>query len=217
MAGRGRCSPCGLRYTRRGTRGSPRSRRYDLEEMMRISTLLRGLLPAVLFALPLAAAAQGEAGRLLHGAGGMVPADGRGVREGHRHQGADDAQELGRVLRAAQGRGRESARRHLVGRHRRPAPAGGRGRADRDVQVAEDGRAAGLGGAPVGSVEGPHGRRLCRRARLQLQHRPAQEEEHSRRRSAGPISSSRSSRTRSRSPTRTRRARRTRCSRRSCS
>ena len=38
------------------------------------------------------------------------------------------------------------------------------------VQVAEDGRAAGLGGAAGGGVEGPHGRRLCRRARLQLQH-----------------------------------------------
>ena len=44
------------------------------------------------------------------------------------------------------------------------------------VQVAEDGRAAGLGGAPVGGVEGPHGRRLRRRARLQLQHRAAEEE-----------------------------------------
>jgi hypothetical protein len=33
---------------------------HDLEEMMRMSSWLRGLLPAVLFAVPLVAAAQGE-------------------------------------------------------------------------------------------------------------------------------------------------------------
>ena len=72
------------------------------------------------------------------------------------------------------------AGRHLVGRHRRPAPAGGGGGPHRAVQVAEARRAPGLGGAPVGAVEGPHRRRLRRRARLQLQHRAAQEEEHPR-------------------------------------
>ena len=43
----------------------------------------------------------------------------------------------------------------------------------------QHGRAAGLGGAPGGGVEGPHGRRLRRRARLQLQHRAAEEEQRS--------------------------------------
>jgi iron(III) transport system substrate-binding protein len=61
---------------------------------------------------------------------------------------SDDAQELGRVLRADQGRGGQSRGRHLVGRHRRSASAGGRGRADGTVQVAEARRPAGLGGAP---------------------------------------------------------------------
>ena len=159
----------------------------------------------------------GRARRLLHGAGGVVPADGHGVREGDRHQGADDAQELGRVLRADQGRGGQPARRHLVGRHRRPAPAGGRGGPDRAVQVAEAGRAAGLGGAPGGAVEVPHRRRLRRRARLQLQHRPAEEEEHAR---AQVLVRPHQARVQGRDPgrrTRIRRARRTRCSRRSCS
>ena len=105
----------------------------------------------------------------------MVPPDGRGVREGDRHQGVDDAEELRRVLRPAQGGGGEPARRHLVGRHRRSAPAGGGGRADRVVQVAEDGRAPGLGRAPVGRVEGTHHRCLRRRAGVQLQHRPDEE------------------------------------------
>ena len=63
------------------------------------------------------------------------------------------------------------ARRHLVGRHGRSAYAGGRGRPDRGVQVAQDGRAAGLGRAPVGAVQAAHGRHLFRRARLRLQHR----------------------------------------------
>ena len=78
------------------------------------------------------------------------------------------------------------------------------------IQVAEAGRAAGLGGAPVGAVEGPHGRHLCRRARLRLQHRAAQEEGHRRAEVLGRPAQARSSRTRSRSPTRTRRARPTR-------
>ena len=145
---------------------------------MRISTLLRGLLPAVLFAMPLAAAAQGELVvyctvqeewcRPMVAA--FEKATGIKVLMTRKSSGEFYAQLKAEAV--------ESARRHLVGRHRRSAPAGGRGRADRAVQVAEDGRAAGLGGAAVGSVEGPHGRRLRRRARLQLQHRPAQEEEH---------------------------------------
>jgi fructose-1,6-bisphosphatase/inositol monophosphatase family enzyme len=73
-----------------------------------------------------------RARRVLHGAGGVVPPDGAGVREGHRHQGLDDAQELGRVLRAAQGRRPPTQGRHLVGWHGRPAPAGrGRGLTER--------------------------------------------------------------------------------------
>ena len=58
------------------------------------------------------------------------------------------------------------------------------GTGDPHLQAAEEGlteaykspkhgRAAGLGGAAGGAVEGPHGRRLRRRARLQLQHRAA--------------------------------------------
>ena len=50
----------------------------------------------------------------------------------------------------------------------------------RGIQVAEARRPAGLGRAPGGGVEVPDRRRLCRRARLQLQHRAAEEEEHSR-------------------------------------
>ena len=63
----------------------------------------------------------------------------------------------------------------------------------------------------------PDGRRLCRRAGLQLQHRAAEEEEHSRAQVlVGPHQAA-VSRTKSRSRTRTRRELRTRCSRRSCS
>ena len=68
-----------------------------------------------------------------------------------RHQGGDDPQELGRDLRAGQGRGGQPARRHLVGRHGRSAPAGRRGRPDRGIQVAEAGRAATTGRCASGS------------------------------------------------------------------
>ena len=62
------------------------------------------------------------------------------------------AQEHRRDLCAAQGRGRQPARRRLVGRHRRSASAGGRGRADRGIQVADARRAARLGAAPGRAV-----------------------------------------------------------------
>ena len=134
-----------------------------------------------------------------------------------RHQGFDDAQEFRRDLRAAQGRGGKPAGRYLVGRHRRPAHAGRGGGPHHRVQVAEAWRPAGLGRAAMGAVEGPHCRRLFGRARLRLQHRTHQEERRSPSRNAGPICSTRSSRTRCRWPTRIHPAPPTRCSRRSCS
>ena len=57
----------------------------------------------------------------------------------------------------------------------------------RRVQVAEDGRTAGLGGAPVGAVQGPHRRHLFGRARLRLQHRSRRSRRASPSRNAGPI------------------------------
>ena len=184
--------------------------------MRSLNLAFGALVPALALAAPLSAAAQGELVVYCtvqeEWCRPMVAAfeKATGIKV------LDDAQELGRVLRADQGRGRQSAGRHLVGRHRRSASAGGRGRPDRAVQVAEAWPSCRTGRCARGAVEGPHGRRLRRRARLQLQHRAAEEEEHSASPSAGPTSSSPPSRTRSRSPTRIRRAPRTRCSRRSC-
>ena len=113
--------------------------------------------------------------RLLRRERGLVPRRGHDIRARDRHQGRDEPQELGRDLRAAQGRGVEPARRYLVGRHRRPAYAGRRRRTDHRIQIAEARRAAGLGRAPMGAIEGPHSRDLFGRARLRLQYGPRQE------------------------------------------
>jgi hypothetical protein len=67
----------------------------------------------------------------------LVPAGQDRIREEDRHFRRHDAQELGRDLCPDQGRGVQSQGRRLVGRHRRPAPAGGRGRADRGLCLAD--------------------------------------------------------------------------------
>ena len=85
----------------------------------------------------------------------------------------------------------QSARRHLVGRHRRSASAGGRGRPDRSSTSRRRWRSCRTGRCSQGSSRRPHGRRLRRRARLRLQHRAAEEEEAAPSRSAGPTCSSR--------------------------
>ena len=139
------------------------------------------------------------------------------LRARDRHQGLDDPQELGRDLRPGEGRSGQSARRHLVGRHRRSAHAGRRGRPDGRIQVAEDERAAGLGDAPVGAVQG-HARSASIRARSASATTPScvKSKGLARAEMLGRPPQRRSSRTRSRSPTRTRRAPPTRCWRRSC-
>ena len=185
-AGAGRFSGVRLRYTRRRTRGFPRYARPTQEEMMRMSSLLRGILPAVLFALPLD---RGRPGRSWsstarcrrNGAGQMVAAfeKATGIKvlmtrkssgEFYAQLKAEAANPRGDIWWGGTGDP------HLQ--------AAEEGLTER-VQVAEARRAAGLGGAPGGAVEVPHGRRLRRRARLQLQHRAAQEEGHCPSRSAG--------------------------------
>ena len=66
--------------------------------------------------------------------------------------------------------------RRLVGRHRRSASAGRRGRADRGVPVADAGRAARLGAEPGRGVRPQDGRHLRRRARHRLQQGAARAE-----------------------------------------
>ena len=107
--------------------------------MSRTVSMLVGAALAAVFALQAAPArAQGTLVLYCTRAGGMVPRDGHRLRARDRHQGRDDAQELRRVLRAAQGRSVQSARRRVVGRHRRSASAGGRGRPDARIRIADE-------------------------------------------------------------------------------
>ena len=110
----------------------------------------RFLVPVVLFAVASPwrcppRLAQGTLDRLLHVQEEWCQADGQRVREGHRHQGRRDAEGLGRDLAQLKAEARQPQGRRLVGRHRRSASAGGRGRPDRGLQVAEVERAARLG------------------------------------------------------------------------
>ena len=145
----------------------------------------------------------GAAHRLLLDPRGAVPARRRGLRAPDRHQGRDGPQEHRRDLCAAQSRGREPARRRMVGRPRRSASAGRRRRAARRIQIADARRAARLGGAPRRAGALAHRRHLSRRARHRLQHQGRWPSAACPSRNAGPTSSIRASRTRSRSRTRT--------------
>ena len=80
------------------------------------------------------------------------------IREGDRNQGRDDAQGLGRVVRADRRRKGQSEARRLVRRHRRPASAGRRAGPARGIQVADARAAAAVGAEAGGAIEVPHGR-----------------------------------------------------------
>ena len=145
---------------------------------MRISTLLRGLLPAVLFAMPLAAAAQGE-----------VVVYCTVQEEWCRPMVAAFEKATGiKVLMTRKSSGEFYAQLKAEASNPRGDIWWG-GTGDPHLQAAEEGltetykspKMAELQDWAVRqweAVEGSHGRRLCRRARLQLQHRPAQEEKH---------------------------------------
>ena len=183
---------------------------------MRMSTFLRGIVPAVLFALPFAAAAQGEL---------VVYCTVQ--EEWCRPMVAAFEKKTGiKVLMTRKSAGEFYAQIKAEAANPRGDIWWG-GTGDPHLQAAEEGltepyKSPKLASCRIGRCARPRQSKfrtvgdLRRRARLQLQHRAAQEKEHCPSRSAGPTSSSRSSRTRCRSPTRIRPARRTRCSRRWC-
>ena len=155
-----------------------------------MSTFVRGIVPALLFALPFAAAAQGEL---------VVYCTVQ--EEWCRPMVAAFEKKTGiKVLMTRKSSGEFYAQIKAEAANPRGDIWWG-GTGDPHLQAAEEGltepykspklrRAAGLGDAQGRSVEGPHGRRLRRRARLQLQHRARSRRRTSPSPSAGPTCSS---------------------------
>ena len=142
---------------------------------MTISKMLLSLL-ATAATIAVAAPAGAQAThRLLRRAGGMVPADGRRLRESRpASRSTMTRKSSGEIYAQVKAEGGQSASGDIWW--------GGTG--DPHMQAAEEGlteeykspklaELQRLGRAPVGAVEGPHRRHLFRRARLRLQHQAA--------------------------------------------